>query len=138
MPIPNITMCKSNFYYLHHIPLRNIIIGNTNLVWILPFKVDLVVRKIHPTSTHFDFFLVQILVVLCPISYSSYSPPISYFWGSSFSSFKPFEFVPFVWFHFYLFVLLLFHIPISSFVTILVHLVIWWHFMLLIVRTSTS
>jgi hypothetical protein len=131
----------SNFYYLHYIPLcetlRNIIIGNNNLLWILQFKVDLVVKEIHPTSTHFYFFMVQILVVLCPISYSSCSK-VMRLWGSSFSSFKPFEFVPFVWFHLFFIVFLFFHIPINSFINLLVHLVIWWHFMLLVVQTLTS
>jgi hypothetical protein len=37
-----------------------------------------------------------------------------------------------------LIVFLLFHIPINSFIILLVHLVIWWHFMLLVVRTLTS
>jgi hypothetical protein len=37
-----------------------------------------------------------------------------------------------------LFTFLLFHFPFNSFSAILVHLVIWWQFMLLVVQTSSS
>jgi hypothetical protein len=115
----------TKFYFLHQIPSTNIILSYkhmsfTILVWCL-LMYSLIF-----------LFMVFIIVVLCPISYSSHSLLGFYFRSSSSSSSKPLIFFPCVSFYSCCFKSLL----VPSLTSMLI--VTWRHFMLLDTRTSPS